>query len=115
MDFLIWTVFVITKITQPSPIPQADIHFIDDSSNGIGGIHGPNIHQSINTSFSPQASIWLSTTELVILIHLLWLIHKPLKSISDSAYVVGLFPAIGLHAHSNLPGFIQKEISRLIY
>lgn len=46
------TEFVITKIDQPSPSPQADIYFIDGLSNDLGEIHGRDIHQSINTSFS---------------------------------------------------------------
>lgn len=44
-NFIIQTEFVITKIVQPFPISQADTYFIDSSSNGIGGIHGPDIHQ----------------------------------------------------------------------
>lgn len=31
---------------------------------------------------------------MAVLIRLLWLIHKPLNIFSDSAYVVGLFPAV---------------------
>ena len=48
--------------------------------------------------------------KLAILIHLLWLIHKPLDIISDSAYGGRLFPAVNsCFAHSNLPGFIAEE------
>ena len=44
------------------------------------------------------------------MIHLLWLIHKPLNIISDSAYVVGLFLAKTCTcAHSNIPSFITEE------
>lgn len=32
--------------------------------------------------------------EMAILIHLLWLIHKSLNTVSDSAYVAGLFSSI---------------------
>lgn len=32
--------------------------------------------------------------ELAVLIHLFWLIHSPLNIISDSAYVIGLSPAV---------------------
>jgi hypothetical protein len=32
------------KIAQHASIPQADTYFIDHSSKGIGGIHGPHIH-----------------------------------------------------------------------
>lgn len=44
--------FAIIKLVQTSLIPQADSYFIDASSNGIGGIHGPDIYQPINASFS---------------------------------------------------------------
>lgn len=47
--------------------------------------------------------------ELAVLIHLLWLTHKLLNIISDSAYVIGLFPATdSVRAHSNFLSFIAK-------
>lgn len=64
--FFIQNEFVVTKVVQPSLIPQADTYFIDGSSNGIGGVNGPDIHQSINTSFSSA-----QTVELAVLINLL--------------------------------------------
>lgn len=78
---------VIIKIVQP-PIPQADAYFIDTSSNGIGGIHSPDSHQFTNTSF-PELNRWNWCFDSSVMVNLL-----TLNIISDSAYVVGLFPAI---------------------
>lgn len=50
-NFLIQTEFVIIKIVQPSSIPQADTYFIEATSEPLGGIYGPDIHQSIRTAF----------------------------------------------------------------
>lgn len=51
----------------------------------------------------------LQQVELAMWAHLLWLIHKPVNIVSDSANVVGLFLAIYSYcAHSNLPGFISE-------
>lgn len=50
---------MIIKISQASPILQADTYFIDGSSNGVGEIHGPDIRQSINTSFSSALQVEL--------------------------------------------------------
>lgn len=43
----------------------------------------------LRSSFSSVQQV-----ELTVLIHLLQLIHKPLTIVSDSANVVGLFPAV---------------------
>lgn len=45
---------MILKISNLFPIPQADTYFIDDSSNGVGGIQGPDSHQLINAASSAQ-------------------------------------------------------------
>lgn len=50
--------------------------------------HGPVFHHSISPYFSSPRQM-----KLAVLIHILWLIHKPLNIISDSVYVVGLLPA----------------------
>lgn len=52
-DFLIWTKFVDFKNYPTFECPQVNAYFIDGSSKDIEGIHGPDIHQSINTFF-PQ-------------------------------------------------------------
>lgn len=52
-------------------------------------IYGPDIHQSINTSVLSAQQV-----ELTDSINLLRLIHKCVNVVSDSVYVVGLFPAI---------------------
>lgn len=98
---------MITKIVQLSPIPETDTYFIDGSSNGIG----PDIDQPINTCFSSSQQV-----ELAVLILLLWLIHKPLTIISDSAYVVGLLPVIDSYL-CTLTSLVllQKEIRKLMY
>lgn len=75
---------IITKIVQPSLIPQTNTYFIDGSSNCRGGIHPP-----INTSFSLSQQV-----QLAVLIYLFWFVHKPLYIVSSSVYVVGLFPVI---------------------
>lgn len=109
--FFIQNEFVVTKVVQPSLIPQADTYFIDGSSNGIGGINGPDIHQSINTSFSSA-----QTVELAVLINLLWLIHKPLNIVSASTDVVGLFLAINSYLYTlTFLALLQKEISKLVH
>lgn len=64
------------KIVQPSPIAQADTYFIDGSSNSKRSIHVPDIHQYINTTFSLAQHV-----ELTILVHLFWVVHKPLNII----------------------------------
>lgn len=58
------------------------IYFIVFSSKGTGGIHGPDIHQYIITSFSSAQQV-----ELALLIHLLWLTHKSLNIVSVTALV----------------------------
>lgn len=90
---------MITKIDQPSLIPQTDIYFIDGSSKGRGEINCPDSHQ-------------FSNSLIVLLIHLLWLIHKCLNIVSDSAYIVLLFSAVQtaliLSFHSVMLPLLQK-------
>jgi hypothetical protein len=79
--------FVLLKLI---PVSYASVYYIDGSSPGKGGINGPDLHDTIqNTYISAQQ------VELAVLIYVLQKItDKPLNIVSDSAYVVGLFPAI---------------------
>jgi hypothetical protein len=66
------------------------VYYIDGSSSGKGGIDGPDLHETIQTTYSSAQQV-----ELAVLIYLLQKItDKPLNIVSDSAFVVGLFPAI---------------------
>jgi hypothetical protein len=58
-NFLIGTEFVITELVQRFLISQVYTYFIDDSSKGIGQIHGPHIQQYIRTSFSSSQQVEL--------------------------------------------------------
>jgi hypothetical protein len=52
---------VIIKINKLSTIPWADKYFMDVSAKNIGGIHGPNIQQSIKISFSSGKQVELDS------------------------------------------------------
>jgi hypothetical protein len=73
-------------------ISHASVYYIDGSSSGKGGIHGPDLHATVQINYSSAQQV-----ELTVLIYLLQKItNKPLNIVSDSAEVVGLFPAIKL-------------------
>lgn len=61
------------KEVPASPILRADTYFIEGSTYDIGGIHGSDIHQFSNTSFSSGYRV-----ELAALANLVSLIYKPL-------------------------------------
>jgi hypothetical protein len=66
------------------------VYYIDGSSSGKGGIDGPDLQKNTQTTYSSAQQV-----ELAVLIYLFQKITaKPLNIFSDSAYVVGLFPAI---------------------
>lgn len=69
--------------------------FIDSSSKSIGETHDPDIHKSINNSFSSAQQM-----KLAALINLIRSIHKTLNFVSDYDYVVGIFPAVGSFSHT---------------
>ena len=71
---------MITKAVLPLPVPHTDTYIIDGSCNSIEGIHGPDSHQSFNTSFSSSQHV-----ELGVLIYLFWVVHKSLNIVSISA------------------------------
>jgi hypothetical protein len=73
-----------------NPISHASVNCVDGSSFSKGGIHGPDLHETIQTNYSSAQQV-----ELTVLIYLLQKItDKTLKIVSDLAYVVGLFSAI---------------------
>jgi hypothetical protein len=85
-----WTPFIVNTIVKLNPLFHASVYYINGSSSGKGGIHGPDLHETIQTNYSSAQQ-----AELAVLIYLLQKItDKPLNIVSDSAYVVGLFPAI---------------------
>jgi hypothetical protein len=90
VGFLKITPFIVNTIVKLNPTSHASVYYIDGSSSGKGGIHGPDLHETTQTNYSSVQQI-----ELAVLIYLLQKItNKPLNIVSDSPYVVGLFPAI---------------------
>lgn len=83
------------KEVPASPIPRADTYFIEGSTYDIGGIHGSDIHQFSNTSFSSGYQV-----ELAALANLVSLIYKPLNTVSHQQ--------THTHTQSNFPGFTAE-------
>jgi hypothetical protein len=88
-DFKKWTPFIVNSIVKLNPISHPSVYYIDGSSSGKGGIHGPDLHETIETNYSSAQQV-----ELAVLIYLLLKITDKPLNVSDSAYVVGVFLAI---------------------
>jgi hypothetical protein len=70
-------------------------------------MHGPDLHETTQTSYSSAQQV-----DLAVLIYLLQIISdKPLNIVSDSAYVVRLFPAI----ETTLISTTHKVMKALLY
>jgi hypothetical protein len=65
-DFLKPTPFIVNTIVKLNPISYASVFYIDESSSGKGGIHGPYLHETIQTNYSSTQQV-----ELAFLIYLL--------------------------------------------
>jgi hypothetical protein len=73
-----------------NPLSHTSVYYIDGSSSSKGGIHEPDLHETIQTNYSSAQQV-----ELAVLIYLLHKItDKPLNIVSDSVYVVGLFSGV---------------------
>jgi hypothetical protein len=89
------TPFIVNTIVKLNPISHALIYYADGSSYDKRGIHGPDLHETIQTNYSSTQQI-----ELAVLIYLVQKItDKPLNIVSDSVYVVVLFPALIYTTH----------------
>jgi hypothetical protein len=66
VDFLKLTPFIVNTIVKLNPISHTSVYYIDGSSFGKGGIHGPNLHESIQTNYSSEKQV-----ELAVLIYLM--------------------------------------------
>jgi hypothetical protein len=107
-DFLKRTPFIVNTRVKLNPISHASVYYVDGSSSGKGGIHGPDLYETIQTNYSVQQ------VELAVLIYLLQKISdKPLNIVSDSAYVIGLFPAIETALISTTHKIIKTLLSTL--
>lgn len=60
-DFLQKTEFIINSIIQPIPISNAPVCFVDGSSTAKRGIHGPDLHLTINSPYVSAQKVKLYT------------------------------------------------------
>jgi hypothetical protein len=51
-DFKKWTSFIVNTIVKLNPISHVLVYFIDGSLSGKGGIHGHDLHETIQTNYS---------------------------------------------------------------
>jgi hypothetical protein len=103
------TPFIVNTIVKLNPISHALIYYADGSSYDKRGIHGPDLHETIQTNYSSAQQV-----ELAVLIYLLQKItDKPLNIVSDSLYVVGLFPAIEIALISTTHEVMKTLLSTL--
>jgi hypothetical protein len=108
-NFLKQTPFIINTIVKLNPLSHASFYYIDGSSTGKAGIHGPDLHKTIQTNYSSTQQV-----KLTVLIYLLQTItDKPLNIVSDSAYIVGLFPATKTTLISTTHKVIKTLLSTL--
>jgi hypothetical protein len=80
-DFLKQIPYIVTTIVKLNPVSHASVYYIDGSLSGKGGIHEPDLHETIQTNYSSTQQV-----KLTVLIYLLQKVtDKPLNIVSDSA------------------------------